>query len=77
MRSERAGPILFLLAAMAAAAPPAQARGRVIWIEMCDSLHPGRKIPLPLDGDGHQPAQACHAACGIVASRRDAGRRHA
>ena len=77
MRSERAGPVLFLLAAMAAAAPPVQATGRVIWIDMCDSLHPGRKIPLPLDGDEHRSGQACHAACGIVAGRRDAGRRHA
>lgn len=70
MRSERA---LFLLAALATALP-APAEGRVMWLDLCDSAHPGRKLPLPLDPDDRGTrGQACHAACGVLPDRR--GRR--
>lgn len=77
MLSKPAGHILFVWAAIAAAAPPAHATDRVIWVDLCDALHSGRKVPLPLDRDEHGSGQACHAACGLVSSRRDPNRRQA
>jgi hypothetical protein len=48
MRDDRAWRLLFIAAALAAgASAPAHAAGRVVWVEMCDALHPGRKVPLP------------------------------
>ena len=75
MRSDWPGRTLFLAAAIAAGAPmPAGATSRIVWIDMCDALHPGRKVPLPLDGDDRPVAQGCHAAGGALPNRRDAGR---
>lgn len=66
---------LFLAGALAAGAPiPAHAGGRLIWLEMCDTLHPGRKIPLPIDRDNGPSGQACHAACGVLPERRTTNR---
>lgn len=50
---------------------PAAPASRIIWVELCDSGHPGARIPLPLrrDGDGG-PAKACHAACSVLSDRR-------
>jgi hypothetical protein len=63
--------LFFAAAALAAGAPaPVQATGRVLWVEMCDALHAGGKIPLPLDRDDRAPGQACHAACGVLPERR-------
>jgi hypothetical protein len=75
MRFERAGRLLFIAAALAAGSPlPANASGRIIWLELCDALHPGRKIPLPLDPDDRPFGQACHAACALISHRRSCGR---
>ena len=54
----------------------APASDRVIWIEVCDALHQGVRIPLPLrrEGDG-APAKACHAACSVLPDRRQMSRR--
>lgn len=75
MRSRRAGEVLFVAAALAAGMPaPAQAAGRIIWVEMCDALHAGTKVALPLDRDDRTSGQACHAACGALPERRIAVR---
>ena len=65
MRFER----LLALAAALLTAQPSPARGRTIWIDLCDAAHPGRRIPLPIDSDRDPPA-ACHAACALLPERR-------
>lgn len=71
MRYERAGRTLFAAAALATGAPvPVQATGNIIWIEVCDPTHPGRKMPLPLDRDDPPAGKACHAACASLPDRR-------
>ncbi len=67
------GRSLALAAALLMGAPAMAAPGgvSVIWVELCDGVHPGRRIPLPLDpNDGNRPGQACHAGCGAVPDRR-------
>lgn len=53
---------------------PALAAGRpdVIWVDLCDAAHPGRRIPLPLRRDGERdgPLAACHAVCAVMPDRR-------
>lgn len=65
MRSEQ----LLALTAALLTAQPASARGRIVWIDMCDAAHPGRRVPLPLDSDRTPPA-ACHASCALLPERR-------
>ena len=50
--------------------------GEIIWIDLCDNAHPGRRILfLPgADQDG-SPIGACHFASEIVAERRQTPRR--
>lgn len=75
MRSDGPGRALFLAAALAAGVPvSAEATNSIIWVEMCDALHPGRKVPLPLDKDERPAVQGCHAACGVLPDRRGPGR---
>jgi hypothetical protein len=69
MRFETAGRVLFVAAALAAMPPPAGAASRVIWVEMCDAVHAGGKIPLPLDRDDRPAGSACHAGCGLLPGR--------
>ena len=71
MRSDGSGRALFLAAAIAAGMPiPAGATNSIVWIDLCDARHPGRKTPLPLDRDDRPAAQGCHAACGPLPDRR-------
>ena len=59
-------------ALLLAAPPPAMAGGGpMLWVGLCDALHPGTLIPIPLDRDGDRgPAKACHAGCPILSDRR-------
>ena len=78
------GRALVFAAALLMGAPglAVPASGDVVWIELCDPLHQGVRIPLPFrddrddrdDRDG-APAKACHATCGALAGRRQAARR--
>jgi hypothetical protein len=57
-----------LLAAAPATAMPQPAD--VIWADLCDAAHPGRRVPLPLRRDRDVPPGACHAACAVMPDRR-------
>jgi hypothetical protein len=71
MPFERAIRLFFVVAAVAASTPAsAHARDGLIWLDMCDAAHPGRKIPLPVERDGRGSGQACHAACAVFSDRR-------
>jgi hypothetical protein len=64
---------LALGAAFSTGAPSlAAGGGSVVWIALCDTAHPGSRIPLPLgrDRDGAPGGKACHAACGIPERRQ-------
>jgi hypothetical protein len=67
--------LAFAAALLMGASGLAATPGGTILIELCDAVHPGRRVPLPLgrDRDG-APGKACHAACG-VSERRQAARR--
>lgn len=66
------GATLATVAALLAATPAAAAPKRpdVIWVDLCDAAHPGRRVPLPLRRDREAPPPACHAACTVTAERR-------
>lgn len=64
---------LALVAALLSGAPALAAaqRPQVIWIELCDAVHSGRRVPLPLQRDRDAPPPvACHAACALMPERR-------
>lgn len=63
---------LATVAALLTAAPAAGVPQRpdVIWVDLCDAAHPGRRIPLPLRRDRDTPPVACHAVCAVMAERR-------
>jgi hypothetical protein len=78
MRSDHFGQLLLMAAALAAGAPlRAHDKVRIIWVEMCDARHSGRKVELPLDREKDAPGIACHAACGILPGRRSISRERA
>jgi hypothetical protein len=67
------GARLALLAALLTGAPAlgASHRSEVIWVELCDAVHPGRRVPLPLRRDRDPPPSVgCHAACALMPERR-------
>ena len=66
------GAALATVAALLAATPAAAApQGpEMIWVDLCDAAHPGRRVPLPLRRDRDAPPVACHAACAVMAERR-------
>jgi hypothetical protein len=73
MRFERRGAGLALLAALLTGAPAwaAPRSADVIWLELCDAAHSGRRIPLPLRRDRDPPPPAgCHAGCALMPERR-------
>lgn len=70
MRSERLGSALATVAALLAGTPAPAARPEVIWVEICDAVHPGRRIPLPLHREREGPQTACHATCAVMPERR-------
>lgn len=72
MRSNRAGALLATVAALLLGLPArAAAHGQdVLWVELCDALHPGRRVPLPLPRDHDAPPAGCHAACALMPDRR-------
>ena len=61
-----------MVAALLTGTPALAASNRpdVIWVELCDAAHPGRRIPLPLRRDRDAPPGACHAACAMMPDRR-------
>lgn len=60
---------LALVAALLMGAPgPAAASGGIVWIDLCDAAHPGRRLPLPLDRDD-SPGKACHAGACMTTKR--------
>ena len=59
---------LAVVAALAAA-PAAAAPAEILWIDLCDAVHPGRRLPMPMR-DEDAPGRACHAACAMFAQRR-------
>lgn len=65
------------LAVAAALLMATPASGAIVWIDLCDAAHPGRRIPLPLDrgDDDRGPGKACHAGCGLLPERRQPARR--
>jgi hypothetical protein len=72
MRCDRTAAALAVAAALLAGVPAlAASRGPdVIWVDLCDAAHPGRRIPLPLRRDRDAPLGACHAACAVMPDRR-------
>lgn len=66
------GAALAIIAALLTATPAAAASrpADVIWVDLCDAAHPGRRIPLPLRRDRDVPPGACHAACAVMTDRR-------
>ena len=66
------GGTLATVAALLAATPAAVAQKPpdVIWVDLCDAAHPGRRVPLPLPRDRDAPPGACHAACAVMTERR-------
>jgi hypothetical protein len=63
------------LAVAAALLMGTPAPASVVWIDLCDAAHPGRRIPLPIGGgEGDKaPGKACHTVCAAAVERR--GRR--
>jgi hypothetical protein len=46
-------------------------QGAVLWVGLCDTEHPARRIPIPLDRDGDGGSgKACHASCSVLPDRR-------
>lgn len=66
------GPALAIVAVLLAATPAAAAPPRpdVIWVDLCDAAHPGRRVPLPLRRDRDAPPGAYHGVCPLVPDRR-------
>lgn len=66
------GAALATIAALLAATPAVAAPKHpdVIWVDLCDAAHPGRRVPLPLRRDRDTPPAACHAVCAVMAERR-------
>lgn len=60
---------LAIAAALALGIPAEAAPDGLLWIELCDGEHPGRRIPLPIDGDRERPP-ACHAGSPALPARR-------
>lgn len=70
--SSPSGTGLALIAALLTGAPALGATQRpdMIWLDLCDAAHPGRRIPLPLQRDREAPPPGCHAACALMPERR-------
>jgi hypothetical protein len=71
--SRPGGTGLALLAALLAGAPApgASRRPDVVWVELCDAVHSGRRVPLPVQRDRDAPPPVgCHAACALMPERR-------
>lgn len=66
-RFERA---LIVAAALTVAVPAEAIPAHIVWVELCDARHPGRRVPLPNEND-HRPIKACHVGCGVIAARRN------
>lgn len=66
MRFDRA---LVAAAALMLGMPADAVPDHVVWVELCDAAHPGRRVPLPIEHDGGPP-QPCHASCGVLPMRR-------
>jgi hypothetical protein len=60
---------LIMAAALTLAVPAEAVPTHIVWVELCDARHPGRRVPLPIEND-HRPIKACHAGCGVIAARR-------
>lgn len=60
------------LAVAAALTMGTPAPASVVWIDLCDAAHPGRRVPIPLGGgdDDKGPGKACHAGGGAAIERR-------
>src|SRR5438132_8951035 len=72
MRFDWAASVLAMIAALLTGAPAlASSHGPdVIWVELCDAVHSGRRIPLPLRRDRDAPPTGCHAVCALMSERR-------